>query len=62
MSQFLSVSIDEGLVAKEMLNNWLKKYRENDYNMFKQNPDIKYSKNTYNNINQFSKKTTFLEK
>ena len=62
MSQFLSVSIDEGLVAKGMLNNWLKKYRENDYNMFKQNPDIKYSKNTYNNINQFSKKTTSLEK
>lgn len=29
----LSVSIDEGLVAKGMLNNWLKKYRENDYNI-----------------------------
>lgn len=29
----LSVSIDEGLVAKGMLNNWLKKYRENSYNI-----------------------------
>lgn len=29
----LSVSIDEGLVAKGMLNNWLKKYRENGYNI-----------------------------
>ena len=29
----LSVSIDEGLIAKGMLNNWLKKYRENGYNI-----------------------------
>lgn len=29
----LSVYIDEGLVAKGMLNNWLKKYRENNYNI-----------------------------
>ena len=29
----LSVSIDEGLAAKGMLNNWLKKYRENGYNI-----------------------------
>ena len=29
----LSVSIEEGLAAKGMLNNWLKKYRENDYNI-----------------------------
>ena len=29
----LSVYIDEGLVAKGMLNNWLKKYRENGYNI-----------------------------
>ncbi len=29
----LSVSIDEGLVGKGMLNNWLKKYRENGYNI-----------------------------
>ena len=29
----LSVSIDEGLAAKRMLNNWLKKYRENGYNI-----------------------------
>ena len=29
----LSVSIDEGLASKGMLNNWLKKYRENGYNI-----------------------------
>ena len=29
----LSVSIDEGLLSKGMLNNWLKKYRENGYNI-----------------------------
>ena len=29
----LSVSIDEGLIASGMLNNWLKKYRENGYNI-----------------------------
>lgn len=29
----LSVSIDEGLTPKGMLNNWLKKYRENGYNI-----------------------------
>ena len=29
----LSVSIDEGLASKGMLNNWLKKYRENCYNI-----------------------------
>ncbi len=29
----LSVSIDEGLAAKGMLNNWLKKYKENGYNI-----------------------------
>jgi transposase len=29
----LSVSIDEGLISKGMLNNWLKKYRENGYNI-----------------------------
>ncbi len=36
----LSVSIDEGLIAKGiakgMLNNWLKKYRENGYNIVEQ--------------------------
>ena len=31
----LSVSIDEWLIASGMLNNWLKKYRENDYNIVK---------------------------
>ena len=29
----LSVSIDEGLVAKGMLNNWIKNYKENCYNI-----------------------------
>ena len=29
----LSVSIDEGILSKGMLNNWLKKYRENGYNI-----------------------------
>ena len=29
----LSVSIDEGLAAKGKLNNWLKKYKENGYNI-----------------------------
>ena len=29
----LSVSIDEGLLSKGMLNNWLKKYKENGYNI-----------------------------
>lgn len=29
----LSVSIDEGLIGKGMLNNWLKNYRENGYNI-----------------------------
>ena len=29
----LSVSIDEGLVAKGMLNNWIKKYKEMGYNI-----------------------------
>ena len=29
----LSVSIDEGLVAKGMLDNWIKNYKENCYNI-----------------------------
>ena len=29
----LSVSIDEGILSKGMLNNWLKRYRENGYNI-----------------------------
>ena len=29
----LTVSIDEGLIAKGMLNNWIKKYKEMGYNI-----------------------------
>lgn len=28
-----SVAIDEGLLSKSMLNNWIKKYKENCYNI-----------------------------